>query len=194
MARGLPQPTEVNKQYIQQLVRELELRLTSIENMPKAIFGVYDYNDAGTSSTPISVTGGAGLTQLTNDALGPHTFLGMGLPNVPSIWVSDQFDFTALPLGATLDIRIDLNITTSSANTSFGVALEMANGSGSDYTLPAGSETLFKIPGTYQVCEYTSIYLGNSETRDYPALISAYSDTNVSVVVNGWYIRVAYST
>ena len=35
--------------------------------------GFFDYNDLATATTPISVTGGAGFTYLTNDALGTFT-------------------------------------------------------------------------------------------------------------------------
>ena len=197
MARQLPQPSNVtdasNKTYLQGLVRELELRLTSIEQKGRVDYGFYDYNDTATHTTPISVTSGAGWVKLTNDTLGAQTKLDYGIDKAPNIWVGDstnQFDFSNLSLGDIVDLRVDLTLTTTTPNTSVAVAINLGVGDASNYYLPILSDRAFKSAATYQIAELNSIYMGNTLTLKNPAELKIKADNNIQVVVNGWFVKV----
>lgn len=198
MARQLPQPNAITNAsdatYLRSLVRELELRLTEIEADHKIDFGLYDYNDLATQTTPISVTGGAGWVLLTNDTLGPQTSTDWILKSVPAIWTggtTNQFDFSGVDLGASVDLRIDISVTTTTPNTACGITMFFGVGDPNTYSIPMVSDRVFKAAGTYQISEYNSFYIGNDLTKSNPAEIKIKADNNITVKVNGWYLRVA---
>ena len=155
-----------------------------------ALQGFWDYNDAATSSTAISITGGGGWVQLTTDGAGSGTLKTYALPGITDIWdtSTDDFDFSGLSLGDTVDIRVDLEVTTTSANQVVEFELRLGIG-GTAYSLPFAMPE-FKSSGSHQVVVPCSIYIGNANTKDNPAQLRAQSDTNCTIVVNGWYVRV----
>lgn len=200
MPRQLPQPNPVpdalTQNYLRQLVRELELRIGDLESNKSTVFGVYDYNDLATQTTPISVTGGAGWVKLTNDTLGPQTTREFALNGLDDVWAggsTNQFDFSGLPLGSVLDIRLDLTVTTASPNTAIAVVLNLGIGDPYTYNIPILSDRVFKSVATYQIAEFNSIYLGNELTQSNPAEIKIKADNSITVKVNGWFIKVQRS-
>lgn len=153
--------------------------------------GIYNYNDLATTSTPIPLTLASTQYELTNDGAGAQTTTAYGLSGITNMWntSTDRFDFSGLSLGDTVDIRYDIDVITTSPNTAFSLDLELGVGA-TPYQLNLVSEDDKKSAGTYKVTGYTSIYLGNTLTRDNPARILASADsTGVTIVVNGWYIR-----
>lgn len=156
----------------------------------KARVGFANYHDVGTGSSAISLATPGTWYQLTNDAAGANsidTYLPEG---VTSLWdeVNDQLDFTELSLGDQVDIRIDLSITTSSANQEVDLRLVMGVGDMSTYNLNIGHIS-YKTAGTYSLIVHANVYMGNTLTRDNPAEIEIKSDATATVVVNGFYIR-----
>jgi hypothetical protein len=156
----------------------------------KEAFGIYDYNDLNTATTPIPLTLPNTQYELTNDGLGAFTNKTYLLTGVPEIWnvLTNRFVFTDLSLGDRVDIRFDIEVTTSSVNTEISLFLELAEG-GSPYQLPLIPNANFKTSGTYKLITFFSSYMGDSNTLDNAGRVLIESDsTGVTVKVNGWYI------
>lgn len=152
--------------------------------------GIYDYADLATATTPITLSPLNTYVELTNDGLGAGTNLSYVLSDVANVWdtTTDRLDFTSFNLGDAVDIRIDLDITTTSSNTVIELGIEIGIG-GSPFTLVLG-ESYFKSTGTYEGVSYTGLYVGDTNFKDNPARIVAKSDSGVATVkVNGWYIK-----
>jgi len=153
--------------------------------------GWVDYNDLATATTPIPLTLADTFYDLTNDGLGGFTNKAYKPLGHGEIWDTalNQFDFSSLKLGDTVDIRYDVEITTSGANRDINTRLNLAIGSGSDYILPIDHHA-YKAAGTYQIVRYISIYMGDDNTLNNPAKFAMSSDgTGDTVKVNGWYVR-----
>ena len=160
--------------------------------------GIYDYNDAATTGTPIALTLADTFYELTNDGAGAFTNKTYALSGLPEVWdvATNQFDWTngtVLALGDTVDIRVDVDIITTGTNKAFELDIELGIG-GSPYRLPIIPLENFKTAGTYHDVRFMSIYMGDSNTLDNPAKIEAKADgTGVTVVVNGWFVRVNHT-
>lgn len=153
--------------------------------------GFFDYNDLGTTGTPISVTGGAGFVDLTNDELGAFTNKLFPPVGVTDIWNSGTglFDFTELGLGDMVDIRLDVDIITSSTNTEVLMALMLGIG-GSSYTVNWFNATNFKTAATNKVVTFNGVYMGDTNTLNNGSRFVIASDKTCTVVVNGWYCKI----
>lgn len=160
--------------------------------------GVYNYNDLATASTPIALTLAGTQYELTNDGLGPQTLLTYSLAGLDNVWdvATDRFVFTdgpVLALGDTVDIRFDIEVTTTSANT--GVEIDMECGIGGfNYQIAVSPLENFKSAGTYKIARWLGVYMGDSNTLDNPCRVLAEADTTgATVKVLGWYIRVLHT-
>lgn len=154
------------------------------------LFGVYDYNDAATASTPITLTADT-ETILTNDGLGPFTNTAYGFDDVTPYDISaNEFDWSDLELGDTVDVRLDVTVTTTSANEQVTTGMRLALG-GSTYTIKF-DQSQFRRSGVYQMVSFSSVYMGDADTLNNPAEMTVETDSaaGTSVVVNGWYVRV----
>lgn len=150
--------------------------------------GWFDYNDLATQTTPINVVGGVDSI-LSNDGLGAFTNKTYPPVGVTDLWdaSSNLFDFSELKLGDTVDIRLDLEVTTSVANQEVEVILEMAVG-GSVYEIPF-TYNQFKASGSYTINRFTGIYMGDTNTLNNGARFLVRSPSACTVKINGWYIR-----
>jgi hypothetical protein len=159
------------------------------EQLAKRQAGIFDYNDAATAITPIAITGGAGYTFLTNDEAGAFTNKLYPPYGVTDVWdVNNQcFDFSQLPLGSKVEIRLDLEITTSGPNTQIEIDLELGIGN-FPYDIQWASRFV-KASGTGRAVVTSFVYMGDSNTLNFPAKFKIQSDTNMDVVVNGWAIH-----
>lgn len=153
------------------------------------IVGIYDWNDTGTASSPVSLTAGT-PAKMTNNGLGSFTNLTYGIPGVtPFDTSTSEFDFTDLALGDSVDIRVDITVTTTSANEIVDIDFSLGEGA-SPYTIPIMSRE-FRYAGPHRIVAWSSIYMGDTTTRDNPATITVTGDNTGSTVVNnGWYVRV----
>lgn len=155
--------------------------------------GWYDYNDLATQTTPIALTVAGTFYDLTNDKLGPNTRTTYAVSGVPDVWNSgtSRFDFTGLSLGDTLEIRADVTITTTAANTAIDIVLELATGTGTPVSIPLINTANIKTASTVQLIGDRGFYIGSALTQTNPAKIKMKADaTGTTVKVNGWYIRV----
>lgn len=151
-----------------------------------SLYGTLDYNDLATATTPISVTADV-ETKLTNDTAGAYTNILYPPPGVTSLWNSttNQLDFGELSLGDQIEIRMDVEITTTSPSTHVILDTHLGVGQAGEYAIPFGDAT-FKLAGTYQLTRYTAVYMGNSLTLDNPGEFNIKADANVTVKVNGF--------
>lgn len=148
-----------------------------------------DYADTGTAQ---NLTSGSWV-DLTNDGLGTYTNTTYKAPSSTGIWdtSNNQFDWTAgqLALGDTVDIRVDVDITTSASSDEVALRLDLAHGDAAEFSLEFFRES-FKTAGTYNRVINVSLYMGNTDVLNNPCKIAAYSDSaSDSISVNGWYIR-----
>lgn len=152
--------------------------------------GFFDYNDEGTSTSPIMVLGNMADTLLTNDTLGTFTNTTYAPQGVTSVWdeISNSFDWTQLSLGDTVEIRLDVEVTTTSPNQLIEVDLNLGGGGG-EYSIPFISETE-KSTGLHKLNRFNGIYIGDTNTLSNPGNFFIRSDANASVRVNGWYVKV----
>ena len=158
--------------------------------------GIYDYNDLATSTTPIPLTLANTQYEVTNDGAGTFTNKTYALSGIADLWntSTNRFDFTGLSLGDTVDIRFDIEITTTSANTAVDFVIELGIGS-APYQLTFSPLSDFKSAGTYKVVNWFGIYMGDLNTLNNPGRVLARADnTGVTVKVNGWYMRPLHKT
>lgn len=151
--------------------------------------GFEDYNATNVALTPsLDVR-----TKVLNNGLGAFTNKTHKIPGRGDIWdtTNNRFDWVnaGLQLGDTVIIRLDFDITTSASNNGIEVDLDLAVGSGGPYTLHLGSQD-WRYPDTHKFVVLTEIYMGDTNTLNYPAEIYVSSDTGgESITYNGHYCR-----
>lgn len=152
--------------------------------------GFADYNDATTAITPIAVTGGAGFVKLTNDGAGAFANKAYLPASVTDVWdtINDQFDWSQLALGDMVDIRLDVEVTTTSPNQFVEIDLFLAVGAG-EYAIPF-IRSSFKNSGVQSINRFNGIYMGDAGTQANPGEFRIQSDGDCTVVVNGWYCKI----
>lgn len=152
--------------------------------------GFFDYNDAATSTIPINVPGSFTYVDVTNDGLGLFTNKAYSPGGISDVYdaTTNQFDWSELKLGDVVDIRIDLDVTTSSRNQLIEINLDLAIG-GSQYSIPFISST-YKFIGVQKINVYNGVYIGDTNTLNNPGKLVIRSDDIATVKVNGWYVKV----
>ena len=153
------------------------------------LFGVYNYNDDVTATTPINLINGSWV-HVTNDGIGTNTFLGGAFSDItPYNIVTGNFEFSELELFDSIDIRLDTIITTSSANEFVEARIMLSLGS-LDIPLTFVSET-FKSAGTYPLFGSIKVVLYTELVRAVDARIECLTDGGSSTLeVNGWSMQV----
>jgi len=153
--------------------------------------GWVDYNDLNTSTNPISVIGGLDFVDITNDGEGAFTNVNYLPSNITSIYNenTNEFNWTQLKLGDTIDIRLDLEITTISTNTEIDIYLLMSIGQ-NPYPTPFVTEKNYKTVGTYNINVLNGIYMGDLNTFNGPAKFQIKSDKTCTIKVRGWYCKI----
>lgn len=170
-------------------ITAIDNRVTTLEGLSHKI-GFADYSDSATSTTPISVTGGAGYVDLTNDGLGVYTIKTYLPDGVTDVYDSsiNRFDFSELSLGDMLDIRLDIEVTTTSPSQQVDITLELGT-STFPYEIPFITN-VYKAAGVHKVNRYNGIYIGNNDTLNGGGRFRIKSDANCTVKVNGWYVKI----
>lgn len=156
------------------------------------LMGWYDYNDAATVVTPLTTVAATPLA-LTNDGAGPFTNKAHALAGVADIWdaTAQAFDFSNLPIGSTVDIRLDIEVTTDSPNQEVSVDLIVADGQAGEYALPFLTKQNIKAASSAtDLLRFNGVYIGDANTKDNPARFKITTTGTASVVVRGWYCRV----
>ena len=78
-------------------------------------FGIFDYRDTLTATTPVALTGGSPAILTNNSSTG--TFKSLPDTAVTDLWISatDKFDFSELNIGDMVEIRLDCDVTTTAS-------------------------------------------------------------------------------
>jgi hypothetical protein len=149
----------------------------------------YDYADLATQSTALSLTAST-WTDLPNDGAGSGTTTTFKLPGVNDVWdtTDDELDLSGLTIGDTVDVRVDIEVTTTSANQIVNLRLNFNNG-GTAFQLPF-YQNGFKTAASHPIVQTVPFYIGAASVKDNPITIQIESDDTASVVINGWMIRV----
>lgn len=158
-----------------------------------ARMGWANYEDTVTTGTPITLTPVDTYVNLTNDGLGAQSDSTFELPDVGAIWntSTNSFDFSDMSIGDTVDVRVDIEVTTSGANHQIEIQLDMDTAPISvNFQLLVDREN-FKSAGTFKIIKYYSLFIGSAAVRDGVHKIQTKSDTGTTdtVKVNGWYVR-----
>jgi|GEM_PF-5981950 len=149
--------------------------------------GWADYNDTTTAGTPINITGGGGYVDMTNDGAGTNSQNRFVHPSITDLWdtTNNYFDFSQLELYDEVDFRFDLQVTTTTANQQVDVGLEFASGDPAQFTQQIYTN-VYKAAGAQPIRFLYNIYMGSNAVLNNPAKIQVQSDSNATVVVNGW--------
>jgi len=169
-------------------VAALDTRIDSLE-LTHYTHGFEDYNHAGSSQALIAGT----PVKILNDGAGSFTNKSYKIPGRGDIWntTNNQFDWThaGIAFGDTVLIRMDFSVTTNNANDGFSVDLELALGSGANYTLNVDYRE-WRYAGTYNWVVLAEIYMGDTNTLNFPAEVHVTADSNGdSVQYNGHYVK-----
>lgn len=168
----------------------VEIDITDVVPSDNCRIGFADYNDLATQTTPINVPGTLTNVDLTNDESGPFTNKTYLPTGVTDVWDSgtNLFDWSDLKLGDMVDLRLDLEVTTTSPNQLVQIDLQLAVGGG-QYSIPF-VDTTFKSSGPQNVNRYNGVYMGDSNTLNNSGKFVIRSDSTATVVVNGWYCKI----
>lgn len=152
--------------------------------------GFFDYADLATQTTPLSLVSNVSK-KLTNDTLGDSTNTSNAPYGVSSVWnaTSNVFDFSQLSIGDTIDIRFDVNVTTTVNNQIVKGYVKLGVGSPSEYILGIFGQQI-KTPASNTQTVLTSIYIGNTDIINYPSEVYLLTENSGSAKVNGWYCRI----
>jgi hypothetical protein len=158
--------------------------------LPKASLGYFDYADLATQTTPITVAPDT-ETLLTNDTLGDDTNTSQPPYGVTAIWDadSDEFNFQQLSVGDTVDLRIHLKTTTTTANQKYHIDMKFAFDSPDEFENRIFSQYV-KNASEDEQSFVTTLYIGSESVRTYPARLYITSDDDATVEVVGWFCRV----
>jgi hypothetical protein len=152
--------------------------------------GYIDYNDLTTQTTPISIIGGAGYVNITNDGAGAYSS-SMPPSGVTNVWntVGGTFDWSELSIGDLIDIRLDLLLTTSNNNTEVQIVLELGTGANT-YEIPFFIFNYKNTVTDQPINVMNGIYLKDTNTLNNGGRFKIKSDLNSSIKVNGWYCKI----
>jgi len=165
-----------------------------IKNKPTELFssvGYFHYTDTATQTTPLTILPDTNK-KLTNDGLGAQTNLTQAPYGVSSLFntTTNEFDFSQLSIGDTLDLRVDLSLTTTSANQKYLIFLRVGEGSVAQYDLPIFSGQIKSISSDNRIIGNEPFSIDYQEHIDNPATLYIISDDDGSVKVNGWYASI----
>ena len=165
-----------------------------IQNKPTQLFanlGYFDYADLATQTTPITVAPST-QTLLTNDTLGADTDISQAPFAVNRVYegsTANEFDFSQLSIGDTVDIRFHFKVTTSANNQQYHIDLKAGIGSATEIENRIFASYV-KTAGVDEQTFVTSFYIGSNDIKDNPAQVFIQSTQSCTVEVVGWFVRV----
>jgi len=163
-----------------------------IKNKPDQLFasvGHFHYNDLATQTTPISVTAYT-ETLLTNDTDGSQTNRSQAPYGVSDVWFPSAFDFSQLSIGDTIDLRVDLLLTTDSVNQKYKIFLRVGETSDYEYDLHIFDGQIKEISTDENIVGFCGFSLDYEEHLTNLSRLYIVSDDDARVKVNGWYTRI----
>ena len=152
--------------------------------------GYFDYNDLITQTTPLTAVTNTPL-KLTNDSEGANTSTDQNPYGVSYVWDSttNQFNFSELSVGDTIDVRVHVQVTTTTSNQKVDIKAKFGIGSVSQFE-NAIYENVFKSSGLHEISFVAPFYMGSTYITDYPAELYLTTDASATVKVDGWYVRI----
>lgn len=165
-----------------------------IQNKPTQLFanlGYFDYADLATQTTPITVDPDT-QTLLTNDTLGDGTDISQPPYAVNRVYegsTANEFDFSQLSVGDSVDIRFHLKVTTSANNQLYHIDLIAGQGSSDEFENRIFSQYV-KTAGVDEQTFVTTFYIGSDNIKNNPAQVFITSTQSCTVKVLGWFVRV----
>ena len=150
----------------------------------------FDDNDTATATTPISHSGGATGTYLTNNGIGSYSN-AYNPDSKDRLWdaSSNNFDFSSLKIGDTIEFRGDITLDTVSANQEIEILMSLGEGVGPYELSVLRSQYRFVSSGN-KITFMFRIYMGDNATRTGTARFRFASDNSASIVVNGWFYQI----
>lgn len=152
--------------------------------------GYFDYNDLITQTTPLNAVANVAL-KLTNDTEGLNTSTDQNPYGVSYVWdyTTNAFNFSELEIGDTIDVRIHVQVTTTTSNQKVDLKAKLGIGSASEF-INTIYENQFKSAGLHEVNFVAPFYMGSTDITDYPAELYLTTDASATVIVDGWYVRI----
>ena len=168
---------------------DAESRLASLEAGNK--FGFMDYNDSGTSVTPVTLLANT-WTDIPNNGAGAFTNSTYKPAGVTDLLDTSTgyLDFSDLVLGSEIIVRNDFSITPSTNNCLLEARYLLGTGGG-QYGLQFWSERLDSGSGVaYQRVTSFPIYMGDTNTQQNPGKLQVRLSTPGTLVNAGVYISI----
>lgn len=158
----------------------------------RQFYGVQDFQDTATATTPVDLTLADTWYDLPNDGLGPLSSQAQAIVGHGAIFNTStgEFGFSDLSVGDMVFFRIDVEFTTGSPNTS--AALRLVFGPSFGFTLPfqRNSYKTAVSGDNGRVVRYFPFQMKSTDTLNNPAKLQAMSDdAGDSVKVNGWQVE-----
>ena len=150
----------------------------------------FNASDTATAATPITHGAGATTTFLTNNAAGATT-TSYNPDLEATLWkpATNEFDFSSLKIGDTIEFRIDVVIANAAAQ-EINLVMDLAEGTDTPYSLNV-NHTYFKTASSGdQVTAMFRVYIGNEITRTGTARFRLTSVAATTIVVNGWFYQI----
>lgn len=130
-------------------------------------------------------------TSLTNNGSGSFTTssLPTGISSVYN-YSTNKLNFTSCSLGDMLDISLDMEVTTTSANQVVSAELVLAEGQPEEYKLTFVGNTQYKDAGLNKIVQYLGLLINTNAVKNNPAKFVFNSSQNATIKVNGYYIKI----
>ena len=146
--------------------------------------------DTATQSAPISHTGAANNTYLTNNSIGAAT-TSYNPDSKASLWnaSTNRFDFSSLKIGDTVEFRGSLDITNAAAQ-EIDLLMSLAEGSASPYELNIAHIYYKTASSSATITFLFRVYIGEEGTRTNPARFRFASPAASSIKVLGFFSQI----
>lgn len=170
-----------------ELVNHTNYLPTLFSKVEDSKMGNYDYNNTASSQ---SFTGTE--IELFNNSLGSLTDVSNGLKSIPEPYnnVTNAFDWSKLDIGDRVDIRLDVTITTTTANQIVELYMKNAIGGANPYNI-SWLEKGYKNSGLQNSIQISNFfYLKDDNTRLNPSKFAFMSDDNATILVTGWLVSI----
>ena len=169
-------------------IKKMLLRIIALEG--RGFFA--DYNDTGTSITPVNLSAGV-WTPVPNNGAGGFTntaYLPEDVTDLLDV-STGAFDFSELSLGATCLIRNDFTVTPTVNDCALSLRYSLGSGVNA-YTLEGPLARLDEGAGVgyRRALKPDMIYMGDTNTRDNPVTLEIKCSVDATLVNAGSAITV----
>lgn len=143
------------------------------------------YRIVNSSATTTALTVAGTYYSLPNDSVGTGTSSTYGVSGVTDLWdeANSQFLWSQLALGDIVDVEIELDVTTTTANTAIDVVIDLGVGDANTYTIPLVVGQNIKAASTTRFAFNRQIVIRDNVTRVNPGRIRAKADTTGATVL-----------